>query len=123
MIGATFYTYEPVSNVIEKDGKYYEDGIPAFNPGFPYFKYTTDLDMYAKKGKVIAANERFVPYTADVTEDLPGSAPKGMEPRFYANCKLLVERHGAYYQFYHEESDQVLRIAMNSHYYTPTQNK
>lgn len=128
MIGALLFTYEPVYGIIEekKDNNsiFYEEETrtKAFNPGFPYFVLTSDLDKYAKKGKVIPANERFMPFIADVIEDLPGSCK--MEPKTYHNCKLMVERHGSYYQFYHEETNQVLRIAMNSHYYRQAiQNK
>lgn len=31
----------------------------------------------------------------------------------------MVEKHGGYLQFYHPSTKQILRIAMNSHYYIP----
>jgi len=68
----------------------------------------------------ISADEKFMPYFADVTEDLPGSATKhGLKPKTFKNCQLMTEKHGGYLQFYHPKTKQVLRIAMNSHYYTP----
>lgn len=61
--------------------------------------------------------ERFLPYFADVIEDLPGSIK--LKPKRFKNCQLLTEKHGGYLQFWHEPTKQVLRIALNSHYYEP----
>lgn len=70
------------------------------------------------KAGAFDAKDEFLPYFADVTEDLPSSC-RDLTPKKYKNCQLMVEKHGCYYQFYHKPSKQVLRIAMNSHFYTP----
>ena len=62
----------------------------------------------------------FLPYFADVTEDLPSSVK--LQPKTYKNCQLMTETHGGYLQFYHKETKQILRIAMNSHTYYPVTN-
>ena len=81
------------------------------------WEYTTTPQVNA-----ISADEKFMPYFADVTEDLPGSATKhGLEAMTYKNCQLMTEKHGGYLQFWHEPTKQVLRIALNSHYYTPVE--
>ena len=59
----------------------------------------------------------FLPYFADVEEDLPGSIK--LEPKTFHNCQLMREKHNGYLQFYHKPTDQVLRIAMNSNIYHP----
>ncbi len=74
------------------------------------------LSTKPKEG-AIDANEELMPYFADVTEDLPGSIK--LKPKTFKNCQLMVPKHGGYLQFFHNETNQILRIAMNSHYYTP----
>jgi len=69
------------------------------------------------KEGAFSPEERFLPYFADVVEDLPGSCK--FEPRTFKNCQLMVEKHGGYLQFWHEPTKEVLRIAMNSHVYSP----
>lgn len=84
------------------------------------------LSTTPKEG-AIDANEEFMPYFADVTEDLPGSVTKhGLKPKTYKNCQLMVAKHGGYLQFYYKgkgTQGEILRIAMNSHYYTPIETK
>jgi hypothetical protein len=76
------------------------------------WEYTT-----IPKVNAVSADEKFMPYFADVTEDLPGSVK--LKPKTFKNCQLMTEKHGGYLQFWHPKTEQVLRIAMNSHYYTP----
>lgn len=57
--------------------------------------------------------EKFLPFTSDIVEDLPGSIK--LEPRVYKNCNLMTEKHGLNLQFYYPPEKKVLRIAMNSH--------
>jgi hypothetical protein len=64
------------------------------------------------------SQEKFLPFFADVREDLPSSC-RMMKPKTWTNCQLMTEKHGGYLQFYHPETKQVLRIALNSNYYTP----
>lgn len=85
--------------------------------------FKSHLWEYSTTKKVGAFNpeDKFLPYFADVTEDLPGSIK--LEPKTYKNCQLMTETHGGYLQFWHEETKQVLRIAMNSHIYTPLERE
>lgn len=81
-----------------------------------------------KKEGAVDANEEFMPYFADVTEDLPGSVTKYglLKPKTFKNCQLMVPKHNGYLQFYYKGEgvkDEILRIAMNSHYYTPIEKK
>lgn len=59
----------------------------------------------------------YLPYFADVTEDLPRWAT--WEPKTRKGCQLLTQTHGSYLEFFHHESGETLRIALNSNYYTP----
>ena len=59
----------------------------------------------------------YLPYFADVTEDLPGSCK--FEPKTWKGCQLLTQKHGGYLEFFHHESGETLRIAMNSNIYSP----
>ena len=67
------------------------------------------------------AEDKFLPYFADVTEDMhiPKNLRGKLEPKTYKNCQLMTETHGGYLQFWHEPTKKVLRIALNSHYYQP----
>jgi hypothetical protein len=65
--------------------------------------------------------EKFLPYFADVTEDI--NPTYKVEAKTYKNCQLMTEKHGGYLQFFHEGSGEVLRIAINSHYFTPIKTK
>lgn len=93
---------------------FYKDGRGASISHL--WEYTT-----VKKEGAFDPKEKFLPYFADVTEDLPGSF-KNIKPKTYKNCQLMTEKHGGYLQFWYEPTKQVLRIAMNSHYYTPIEN-
>jgi hypothetical protein len=59
----------------------------------------------------------YLPYFADVTEDLPGSVK--FTPRTWTGCQLLTQKHGGYLEFYHHETEKTLRIAINSNGYEP----
>lgn len=112
MKGATFYTKKERPDMYEVNGKFYENGCSkeAFKSNL--WSYTTNPNKGA-----FSAYETLLPYFADVTEDI---APYyKIEPKTYRNCQLMTEKHGGYYQFWHEETKQVLRIAINSHYYQP----
>ena len=71
-----------------------------------------------KKG-ALSADEfpMFLPYFADVTQDLPGHCK--FEPDTYKNCQLMTETHGPYLQFFDWKTEKVLRIAINSNTYSP----
>jgi len=116
MIGATLYTKKERPDLYEKNGKFYIVGTNTEAYKSQLWKYTTILD---NKITYFNADDEFLPYFADVTEDLPRWGKKLLTPKTYNNCQLMVEKHGGYYQFKHSESGEVLRIAINSHYYTP----
>lgn len=85
---------------------------------------TTRLEDYkgSKGGVVDLLNADdfpiFLPFFADVTEDLPSSM-KRIIPDTYKNCQLLTQKHGGYLEFFHHETKTTHRIAMNSNTYTP----
>ena len=108
LIGKLLYTYQKVeSETIEEVKRQYK------NP-----RIFVDVNP---KGLNIE-EEKFFDYRADVTEDVYVSSllkSKGFKPKTYKNCILMTEKNGGYLQFYHEETEQILKIALNSHYYTP----
>lgn len=67
-------------------------------------------------------NKVFLPYFADVTEDI--NIPivlrrKGLMPKKYKNCQLMTKKKGGYYYFYCHTKKKKLLIAINSHTYEP----
>ena len=115
LIGATLYTKKERPDLRKEGDKFFDkDNREAFKTR--HWEYTDNPNKGAYN-----AEDRFLPYFADVVEDLPHSITKhGHKPTEYKNCQLMVEKHGGYLQFWHEETKQVLRIALNSHNYTPT---
>jgi len=116
LIGTTLYTYKEMPNLIEvkRNGNFIfvdkdTDEVP-FRP--MNWSYSTEKPLGAINSRV-----EFLPYIADVTEDLPSHCK--FEPKTYKKCLLMAETHGSCLQFYHEESKEVLRIALNSHTYKP----
>lgn len=61
--------------------------------------------------------QKFIDYFADVTEDLPGSCR--FEPNTFKNCQLMTETPGGYLQFFDHQTNEVLKIAINSNIYSP----
>jgi len=116
LIGKDLFTCveRPDIEMRESNGekRYYEKGTNTEAFKSRLWDYST-----TPKAGAINPSEKFMPYFADVTEDLPGSVK--LKPNTYKNCQLMTEKHGGYLQFWHEPTKQVLRIAMNSHYYTP----
>jgi len=124
LIGATLYTHELAAEFDEAPyierkhflinkviGKVNGEEV-TIKPEPRYFTLSTKPEGYP-------ITDKYLPYIATVTEDLPGSC-KGLKAKVYLNCKLMTEKHGGYLQFWHPPTKQVLRIAMNSHTYTPT---
>lgn len=69
----------------------------------------------------------YLPYFADVTEDVPGSCRNirkklKIEDETWKGCQLLRQKHGGYLEFFHHESGKTLRIAMNSNTYSPCES-
>lgn len=123
LIGKTIRVYEEREDLtfIENkvSGNYFvgEDGRKVESNR--YYQLTTSLD----NDKNLLKLEDFpvyLPYFADVTEDLPNSIRKhGIEPKTYRGCQLLTQKHGGYLEFFHHESETTLRIAINSNIYSP----
>jgi len=85
-------------------------------------EFTTRLNDYKGKTDVVDLVDskdfpKFLPFFADVTEDIPGYLK--LSPKTYKNCQLLRQKHGGYLEFYDHETKKTLRIAINSHTYTP----
>jgi hypothetical protein len=117
MIGQILYTKKERPDLYCKNNKYFyiDTIIPAFISNL--WEFTTELD---EKITYFDANDEFLPYFADVTEDIPEWSKKVYTPKTYSNCQLMTEKHGGYYQFKDKTSGDVLRIAFNSHIYSPS---
>lgn len=121
LIGKVFYTYRLMTGLKEviNEGKpniyEYEDGTEY--PSNSLFELTTQLSKYKKENLFKAEENEFLPYFADVTEDLPSHVK--FEPKTYKNCQLMSQKHGGYLQFFHKPTGRILRIAMNSNIYRP----
>ena len=116
LIGKVLYTCKerPDIEYRESNGckRFYEKGTNTEAMNSHMWEYGT-----SPKVNAINPEEKFMPYWADVTEDI--SPRYKVTPTTYKGCQLMVEKHGGYLQFWHEPTKQVLRIAMNSHIYTP----
>ena len=121
LIGKILHTYEEKPNIEYRK----ENGYTGFyykgtkNDQYKTNRYWSHLATTLPNNAVLNT-EKLLPYFADVTQDLPFSTSKlGVEPKTWKHCQLMVEKHGNYLQFLHEPTGEVLRIAMNSNYYTP----
>lgn len=119
LIGKKLYTKEPMPHLYEGKDPHRGNRIMDRDTKREVehnwrWEYTTTPPVSALDSTI-----EFLPYRADVTEDLPSSCRKMMTPKTYKNCVLMSETHGTYLQFYHEKSKTVLRIAINSNYYQP----
>ena len=126
--GKVIYTYKLMSEleaVVEQDKynqsktKFYYKGTKREYGYSHLWELTTSIASY--KNIYNEDENEFLPYFADVTEDLPGWVK--LEPKTYRNCQLMSEKHGGYLQFYHKPTKEVLRIAMNSNTYQPVTNQ
>jgi hypothetical protein len=111
LIGQVLYTKEPMPNIFEKDGKFFDtNGKLAFQSRL--WEYSSNPPKDA-----IDVNNKFMPYFADVTQDINPSY--GFPPTTYKNCQLLSNKHNGYLQFFDHATQETHRIAMNSNIYTP----
>lgn len=120
LIGKILYTYKympELEKVDEGHGriKYIDKETKREYYKSHLWELTTTLSKY--KNVFNIEDNEFLPYYADVTEDLPSGIK--LEPKTYKNCQLMSQKHGGYLQFYHKGTDTVLRIALNSNFYTP----
>lgn len=121
LVGEKMYTVlaRPDVQVVDAEKGIFKDenGIIPHNR---HYKLINGL-MDCVGMKLFSAENKFLPYFADVTQDINiPSALKGMlEPDTYKNCQLLAEKHGGCLQFFDHTTKEVHRIALNSNNYEP----
>lgn len=119
LIGKKLYTCEEIHDVearlVEGKTKFFNKGTNTEALKSHRWTYSTS----PKEDAIDPTKEKFMPYFAKVTEDVPQWVQKKGWEKTYDNCQLMTEKHGGYLQFWHEPTKQVLRIAMNSHIYEP----
>jgi len=128
LIGKTIYLYDevdylsllkeknaPVKLINDKTG-----GVVVKHSRRLYIENLQELEGEGAKVLMRKHFHTYLPYFADVTQDLPTSSRKlGLIPETYKNCQLLAETHGGYLQFFDWKTREIHRIAMNSNTYTP----
>jgi len=127
LIGKEIYTFEKQSHlkVLSREDNTFVDSDGDKRKGNDNVHFTLCEGLDSLKGKeAYDASIPYLPYFADVTEDLPNSVLSvrrklGGKPTTWKNCQLMSEKHGGYLQFFHHETKEVLRIAINSNYYVP----
>lgn len=115
----TFHTFRERPDLTKKAGDKFSGKSDYYvdQEGFEVKSYGHFELSEVKPAGAISAEERFLPYFADVTEDLPGWAT--WEPEKYKNCQLLAQKHNNYLEFYDHATGETHRIAMNSNTYEP----
>ncbi|MEK6829825.1 MAG: hypothetical protein AABY15_06930 [Nanoarchaeota archaeon] len=119
LIGKTLFTYKerPDLTIVDEERNIFKDSDGMLQTGsHHYFKICIGLDKFPK-GSLFKDEEKYLPYFADVTEDLPSWAT--WEPKTWKGCQLLTEKPGGYLLFEHKDSGEILKIAMNSNTYEP----
>jgi len=120
LVDKTFHTYKELPNAVERIDM--NNNIVFINKQTNERLVPTRFYSYASEipENSFPHTDLFLPYFADVTEDLPAYIKrlKGTA-KTYKNCQLLTEKKGGYLYFYHKETNQKLLIAINSHYYEP----
>ena len=121
MIGKMLHTYEEKPNLEYRDtnsgsskGYYVKGTINEQAQRDWRWDYSTSIPKDA-----FPHTDKFLPYFADVTEDIPAYLKRSHNPQTWKGCQLMVEKHGGYLQFFHEPTGEVLRIAINSNTYRP----
>ena len=121
MVDKTIECYIPIGvDSIISDNEYkivaVVDGVTT-----DYFKKTKYYNNYSLTPIGFEYNDnKYLPYFAEVNEDVKQSFKKFA--KIYPNCQLMMQKHGGYLQFYSHADKKVLRIALNSHNYTPCKN-
>lgn len=127
LIGTIFYSYEVLGEFRDEDIKTEGNKIKIICPNGDTRKDVVlepsrrrDLS-FTPKG-VNLRTEKFLPYFADVTQDI--NPIYQIEPKTFKNCQLMTEKYGeGYLQFFDHSTKEVHRIAMNSNYYIPITDK
>lgn len=121
LIGEKMYTVleRPDVEVVDAEKGIFKDENGVIAPN-RHYKLVTSLMGYAGK-KLFSAENKFLPYFADVTQDrnIPSSLKGKLEPDTYKNCQLLAEKHGGCLQFFDHATSEIHRIAINSNIYSP----
>ena len=119
LIGKILYTCKEETTIEAREAENSFDRLRFYDKGTNTEAFQSRLWKYSitPKDNALSPDEKLLPYFADVTEDLPTSVK--LEPRTFENCQLMTEKHGGYLQFWHEKTQQILRIAINSNVYTP----
>ena len=116
LIGKVLYTSQEMPELEERTinnrPEYFYKGTNEKYPTSHLWKLTS-----TKKQDAFSSTNKYLPFYADVTEDVSPQYKK--VAKTYKNCQLMTEKHGGYLQFYHPPTNHILRIAMNSHFYTP----
>lgn len=117
--GAKFNVYNEI--ILDEDAKFvYKNGrLELVNDDGHIWTSNNYYKIFASPLGYDMDKVTHLPYFAKVIEDLPGSC-KGLEPKVYERCQLTTQFPGGYLVFQDLESKQYLKIAMNSHYYEPT---
>ena len=117
--GKTLYTYlEREDLVFDEQRQVFKDKEGFVQQRNSYFFLTTDLSRFNKEDLFPYGTE-LLPYKAKLTQDLPSSMSKYLDPTEYPNCQLMGEKRGGYLQFKDLDSGEVLIIALNSNNYEP----
>lgn len=123
LIGKTLYTCKERPDLELRENLKNKGDRAFFEKGTQIQVLDSNRCTYSLNAKLGAFNaeDRLLPYFADVTEDMhiPKRLVGKLEPKTYKNCQLMTEKHGGYLQFWHEPTKKVLRIALNSHIYQP----
>lgn len=85
--------------------------------GYVSYRRNNYYSIEKNKKGVNESKTNLLPYFATVTEDLPGWCK--WEPKVYENCQLTTDKQNGYLTFFHEPTNQKLKIALNSHTYIP----
>ena len=122
LIGKIFFTYKerPDLTIVDEERGIFKDsnGQLIYKSSLHYFTLCIGLGAFPKNS-LFKDEEKYLPYFATVTQDLPGSA-RGLKPKIYKNCQLLTEKPSGYLLFEHKDSGEILKIAMNSNTYEPS---
>ena len=118
LIGQVLKAYEELKydsiKVVDKNGKL-EYHCTDLTQGHTEILSDTRYYQVKEKKEGYNYNDKFLPYFADVTEDVSHS----FNPTTFKNCQLMCERRGLNLQFFDHNTQQVKLIAMNSNIYEP----
>lgn len=118
LIGATFNIYSEIHLHENAQFKYKGSRLDSVTDNGQTWENTRYYKLSDKPLGFNMDTTTHLPYFAKVTEDLPGSC-KGLTPAVYERCQLTTDFPGGYLVFQDLKTKKHLKIAMNSHTYTP----